>query len=238
MRVLLASGDRPVADAIAAAFSADVVSPLALGSLTEPTAFTAVDELSPGAVVCVPSWSRDDLDEVRGCWWLARASDLAGTTLVVVSTAEVFDGGVRRPRTEFDRPEPTGPAGRAAAAVEQLVADSTRRAVIVRAGPLDVGQRSVEQLLADPDGVAGGAATLVTPVAATGVGLLVRELAVGGRWGVFHAAGVARSLGELAARLGVAAPAAGRRVAPPPLEAPKTRMVGASAVAAWPEDVA
>lgn len=235
MDVLLASGDRDAAEAMRRAFPADAVTAVELASLTEPAAFDAVARLRPRALVCVPDFGRADLAEVQGCWWLARAGDQAGLAVVVVSTAEVFDGGDRRPRTEFDRPGPTSPRGWSALAAEQVLAESTSLGVVVRTGPLDVGARSIERLLAEPAGVVGGGAAQVTAVAATDVGVLVRELAVGRRPGVFHAAGEPVSLADLSARLGVAVPTLGSVVPPPPLEAAKPPMVGATPVSAWPE---
>lgn len=233
MKLLLAIGDAAVAEAMRPAFAADQISSVQLASLSEPAAFAALADVRPRAVVCVPRWDRADLDEVRGCWWLGRASALAEIPLVLVSTADIFDGADRRARTEFDRPDPIGPRGRAAAAVEQVLADSSRLGVVVRAGPLDVGSCAVARLLGDPAGVVGGGRTCVTPVAAADVGVLVREVAVGGRAGVFHAAGDAVSLAALAEGLGIAPPRVGSTVAPPPLAAVKPPMVGATPIAAW-----
>ena len=237
MRLLLASGDTALAEGMTGAFADDRVAHRDdLATLGEPAAFAAVDAVVPTAVVVAPDWTRDTMNEVRGCWWFAGAAAAAGVPTVLVSTAEVFDAADRRPRDEFAVPDPSTAAGRRAFAAEQIVQRTTARAVIVRVGPTDVGACRLERLLGGT-GVVGesrGAAAAVTPVAAEDLGRVVRALAVGRRPGIFHVAGDDVTLADAADRLGVPAPPGGYGSAPPPLATVLCAMLAIPAPAAWP----
>ena len=217
MRLLLGSGDREVADALAPAFAEDRMTTVELGAMSEPDAFTTVDSTAPDAVLVVPDWVRADTDELRGCWWLARAADLARTPVVLQSTAEVFDPSDRRPRSEFDRPAPATAAGRLADAAEQLLQWTTRRLVIARTGPLDRGSRSLATFADAADGVIGGADAMISPMAVGALGPSLRALMAGRRYGIWHLVAGTSTLGDAARRHGWAPPRHGDKVAPPPL---------------------
>jgi dTDP-4-dehydrorhamnose reductase len=74
-----------------------------------------------------------------GSWWVARACDLVGATMVMLSTDYVFEGVARRsadgsprPWTEFDPIAPLNAYGRSKAAGEQLVRQALREHHVVR----------------------------------------------------------------------------------------------------------
>lgn len=258
MRLLLASGDHALARGVAECLAVDEVVTLGtsdpaggaedtaaswggvtgvdLGGLTEPGAFAVVDRLAPRAVVLVPDWTRDGTDQIRGCWWLARAADLAGATTVLVSCAEVFDAADPRPRDEFAVASPQTPVGERAFAAEQVVQRSASTAVVVRVGPTDVGDRAFGRMLV---GSGGGAPAsddaVVTPVAAAELGRVLRALTAGRRPGIFHVAGDGVTVADAAARLGIGRPPGGFRSVPPPLASVLCPMLDIAPPAAWPD---
>ena len=234
MRVLFAAGDEQTMEALRPAFGHDRAEVGDLAVLTEPAAFQWVHDVRPDAVVIVPDWTRTDNEELRGCWWLARAADLARTPLLLLSTAAVFAHEDRTPRTEFDTPAPTEPVGRYARAAELLVERTAHASVIVRTGPLDVGMASLPRLLASAGGVAGGAGQLISPVSSNDIAPLLRELAVGRRFGTWHLAGEALSLAECASRLGLPAPDVGGAPVPTPLRGHMMALSGGAPLDAWP----
>ncbi len=65
---------------------------------------------------------------------VARACQGAGSTLVYISTGNVFDGKKETPYTEYDSPSPINTYGRAKLAGEQVVAQWLHSYYIVRAG--------------------------------------------------------------------------------------------------------
>lgn len=239
MRVLVASGDRDVADGLLPAFADDQIESVDLAGLCEPAAFATVDRYRPAAVVLTPDWARagaSEMDEVRGCWWLARAADLAGVPVTLLSTAAVFDGSDRRPRSEFDAPAPNSAAGRLAHAAEQLLERTTTNLVVVRVGPLDVGALSLARLLGARGGILGGGGAEITPARIADVGPALRALSVGGRFGVWHLAGRRVSVATCAEALELPVPTPGGTPMPVPLVGQMTAMCGASLAIGWPEE--
>lgn len=233
MNVLLASGDGELADELSASFNEDRVVSVELAGLSEPDAFQRTADIEPDAVILVPDWTGDEADQLRGSWWLARAADTAHVPVIVVSTAAVFDTRERRARTEFDVAEPDTAAGRSARAVEQLIERTTRRCVIVRVGPLDVGTRTLHSLIAARDGVVGGGSLQTTPVRVRDVGPVLRHLAVGRRYGVWHVGAGALSIADCARALGLVEPPTGDARVPVPLETQMMHVSGMPAVDAW-----
>ena len=233
MQVLLGSGDGELADALSDSFVDDHVVRVQLGGLGEPDAFQRVVDVDPDAVILAPDWAGDETDQLRGSWWLARAADMARVPVTVVSTAAVFDTRDRRARTEFDAAEPDTAAGRSARAVEQLVERTTRRCVIVRVGPMDVGTRTLSSLIAAPEGVVGGGSMQTTPVRVQDVGPVVRQLAIGRRYGIWHVGAGAVSIVDCARGLGLAEPRPGDARVPVPLETQMMHVSGMPAVDAW-----
>jgi dTDP-4-dehydrorhamnose reductase len=115
----------------------------------EAAVAATVQDLAPELVVNAAAWTDVDACEgdpdrahrvnALGPWWLARACDRIGATLVHVSTDAVFGGpaprgsdGRPRPLTEFDPVAPGSVYGRSKAAGEQLVRTTTARHHIVR----------------------------------------------------------------------------------------------------------
>ena len=77
----------------------------------------------------------DRADEVNhlGAGNVARAARLCGAHLIQISTDLVFDGGLDRPYTEEDRPNPLSVYGRSKHEGERAVLEECPRATIVRA---------------------------------------------------------------------------------------------------------
>lgn len=153
-----------------------------------------------------------------GPWWLARACDRGGATLVHVSTDYVFSGDAPRtsagePRgwTEFDQVCPGNEYGRSKAAGEVLVRQALRQHHIVRSSwlagtnggnfvrtMLRLGQEGAVRVVTDQVG---------SWTSTHDLAVAIRELAVTGRHGTVHRAnrGAAASWFEVAEAIFAAA---------------------------------
>lgn len=134
-----------------------------------------------------------------GPWWLARACDRGGATLVHVSTDYVFSGeppltatGDPRGWTEFDPLCPGNEYGRSKAAGEQLVRQSLSRHHIVRSSWLagSGGGNFVRTMLRLGE---EGTVRVVTDqvgswTSTRDLAVAIREVAVSGRHGTVHRA--------------------------------------------------
>jgi len=115
----------------------------------EPQVWAAVRDHRPEIVMHAAAWTdvdgcEHDPDRAHrvnalGSWWVARACEAAGASMVLVSTDYVFDGsapldasGQPRAMTEFDPIDPLNAYGRSKAAAERLVRDTLRQHHIVR----------------------------------------------------------------------------------------------------------
>jgi len=133
-----------------------------------------------------------------GPWWLARACERVGATLVTFSTDYVFDGvaplgpaGLPRGFVEHDAVAPLSVYGRTKAAGEQLVRETLREHHIVRTAWVSGarGRNFVRTMLRLADG--GGPVRVVddqtgSPTATRDLAAAVRGLAVSGRYGTVH----------------------------------------------------
>lgn len=174
----------------------------------EAAVAATVATLGPELVVNAAAWTDVDAcegDPVRahqvnalGPWWLARACQGIGATLVTVSTEHVFDDpgprdgdGALRGWTEFDPPRPANSYGRSKAAGEQLVRQTLPAHHIVRtswvAGArgrnfvtaiLDAARRRDHLEVVEDE---FGAPTVTRDLATA-----IREVAVSGRFGIWH----------------------------------------------------
>jgi dTDP-4-dehydrorhamnose reductase len=115
----------------------------------EAAVVAAVRDHVPDVVMHTAAWTDVDGCEqdperahrvnALGSWWVARACDLVGATMVMLSTDYVFEGVARRsadgsprPWTEFDPIAPLNAYGRSKAAGEQLVRQALREHHVVR----------------------------------------------------------------------------------------------------------
>ena len=133
-----------------------------------------------------------------GPWWLARACERAGATLVTFSTDYVFDGvaptgpgGEPRGYVEGDPVAPLSVYGRSKAAGEQLVRETLREHHIVRTAWVSGarGRNFVRTMLRLAD--EGGPIRVVddqtgSPTTTRDLAAAVRRLAVTGRYGTIH----------------------------------------------------
>jgi dTDP-4-dehydrorhamnose reductase len=133
-----------------------------------------------------------------GPWWLARACERQGATLVTFSTDYVFDGvapsgpgGSPRGFVEHDPVAPLSVYGRSKAAGEQLVRETLREHHIVRTAWISGarGRNFVRTMLRLAD--AGGPVRVVddqtgSPTTTRDLAAAVRTLAVTGRYGTVH----------------------------------------------------
>lgn len=211
MRVLVTGGDGRLAREVVTALDGHDVTALARDQLdiaVEPAVAAAVQELAPELVVNTAAMTDVDACErdpdaahrvnALGPWWLARACERTGATLVHVSTDAVFgaevptDGsGTPRPFTEFDPVGPLGAYARAKSAGEDLVRGTLRRHHIVRvAWVLDrEGTDFVGAILRAAR--EHGRIEVVDPQVGSpswvgDLGPAVREVAVSGRYGTVH----------------------------------------------------
>jgi len=131
---------------LVAAFSADGAEVLALVrpdfDLTRTTDLDRLSGWRPHVVVNAAAWTDADgcardpegasaiNGEAAGA--VARAAQRVGALTVQVSTNEVFDGELDRPYTEDDATNPINPYGVAKLLGERLVAQASRRHLIVR----------------------------------------------------------------------------------------------------------
>jgi len=133
-----------------------------------------------------------------GPWWLARACERTGATLVTFSTDYVFDGVAPdgpggRPRgfVEHDPLRPLSAYGRSKVAGEQLVRDTLREHHIVRTAWVSGarGRNFVRTMLRLAEG--NGPVRVVddqtgSPTTTRDLAAAVRDLAVSGRYGTVH----------------------------------------------------
>jgi dTDP-4-dehydrorhamnose reductase len=133
-----------------------------------------------------------------GPWWLARACEREGATLVTFSTDYVFDGvapsgpgGIPRGYVEHDPVAPLSVYGRSKAAGEQLVRETLREHHIVRTAWVSGarGRNFVRTMLRLAD--EGGPVRVVddqtgSPTTTRDLAAAVRDLAVSGRHGTVH----------------------------------------------------
>jgi dTDP-4-dehydrorhamnose reductase len=133
-----------------------------------------------------------------GPWWLARASERIGATLVTFSTDYVFAGeaptgpaGAPRGYSEDDPVAPLSAYGRSKAAGERLVRETLREHHIVRTAWVSGarGRNFVRTMLRLAD--AGGPVRVVddqtgSPTTTRDLAAAVRRLAVSGRYGTVH----------------------------------------------------
>ena len=195
-------------------------------------------------------------------WWLARACERSGATLVTFSTDYVFDGiapagpeGTPRGYVEHDPVAPLSVYGRSKAAGEQLVRETLREHHIVRTAWVSGarGRNFVRTMLRLAD--EGGPVRVVddqtgSPTTTRDLAAAVRRLAVSGRYGTVHLVNegtaswfdVATAVFELAGRTVDLAPqpsSAVRRPAPRPawsvLDTTHARVTGAGPLPHWRE---
>lgn len=133
-----------------------------------------------------------------GPWWLARACERTGATLVTFSTDYVFGGtapsgpgGAPRGYSEHDPVAPLSVYGRSKAAGEQLVRETLREHHIVRTAWVSGarGRNFVRTMLRLAD--EGGPVRVVddqtgSPTTTRDLAAAVRALAVSGRYGTVH----------------------------------------------------
>jgi dTDP-4-dehydrorhamnose reductase len=172
----------------------------------EAAVAAAVAGIRPRLVVDAAAWTDVDgceSDPVRahrvnalGPWWLARACERQGATLVSVSTDYVFGAAVPtgpdgQPRgfTEFDPVAPLGAYGRSKAAGEQLVRDTLREHHIVRTAWLCGSDSFVTRIVAAAR--RHGRLRVIddrigSPTMTADLARAIRELAVSGRYGTWH----------------------------------------------------
>lgn len=145
MKLLVTGAGGQLGRDVVTAFSDDVVVALdrsALDVTREADVVAAVRDHRPDVVVHTAAFTGVDACETSpqeawaanagAAWWVARACDLAGATMVHLSTDYVFDGTLGRPYTEFDRVSPASAYGRTKEAGEQLVRSTLERHHIVR----------------------------------------------------------------------------------------------------------
>ncbi len=133
-----------------------------------------------------------------GPWWLARACERTGATLVTFSTDYVFDGvapigpgGLERGFVEHDPVAPLSVYGRSKVAGERLVRETLREHHIVRTAWVSGarGHNFVRTMLRLAQG--DGPVRVVddqtgSPTTTRDLAAAVRELAVSGRYGTVH----------------------------------------------------
>jgi dTDP-4-dehydrorhamnose reductase len=213
MRVLVTgAGGQLGADLVDAFADHDVVglTRAELDVADEAAVAAAVEGLGPALVVNAAAWTDVDGCEsdperahrvnALGPWWLARACERRGATLVTFSTDYVFDGvapigpgGAPRGFDEWDPIAPLGVYGRSKRAGEELVRGTLAEHHIVRTAWLSGarGRNFVRTILA---AAAGGTPLKVvddqtgSPTVTRDLARAVRELAVSGRHGTVHVA--------------------------------------------------
>lgn len=211
MRVLVTGAGGQLGHDLLRAFADHDVVGLAHDQLdvgVEADVTAAVVAHTPDLVVNAAAWTDVDgceADPARahtvnalGPWWLARACERSGATLVHVSTDYVFGGPAPRdaagePRgwTEFDPVAPANAYGRSKAAGEALVRQTLARHHIVRTAWVHgaTGRNFVRTMLRL--GQEGRTVRVVddqvgSPTATPDLAAAIRELAVTGRYGTWH----------------------------------------------------
>lgn len=174
----------------------------------EASVWAAVRDHTPDVVQHAAAWTNvdgceDDPDKAHavnalGSWWLARACDAAGASLVMVSTDYVFDGvggatagSEPTPYTEFQPVDPLNQYGRSKAAGEALVRQALDEHYIVRTAWVcgARGNNFVKTMLRV--GKEQGKARVVddqigSPTFTRDLAAALREVAVSGRYGTYH----------------------------------------------------
>jgi dTDP-4-dehydrorhamnose reductase len=211
VKVLVTGAGGRLGRELCAAFEEHEVVGLARAELDiadEAAVAAAVGDLAPGLVVNAAAWTDVDAceddparahrDNALGPWWLARACDRVGATLLHVSTDAVFGGatptdagGRPRPLTEFDPVAPLSVYGRSKVAGEDLVRRTLREHHIVRiAWVLDRDGRDFAGAILRVARARGRIEVVEDQVGSpTYVGHLgpaLREVAVSGRFGTVH----------------------------------------------------
>ncbi len=189
----------------------------------EPAVAAAVGDLAPDVVVNAAAWTdvdgcEQDPDRAHrinalGPWWLARACERTGATLVTLSTDYVFSGppergpdGRLRGFDELDPVRPLNVYGRSKAAGEQLVRETLAAHHIVRTAwlcgarggnfvrtMLRLGRERAELEVVDDE--------VGSPTFTRDLARALRELATSGRYGTVHLVNEGRcSRYELAVR--------------------------------------
>ena len=204
MRVLVTGAAGQLGTDVAAAFAEDVVVALdrsRLDCTREADVVAAVRDHRPDVVVHTAAFTKVDACETSpheawdgnatAAWWVARACDLAGATMVHVSTDYVFDGALGRPYTEFDPVSPRSVYGRTKEAGEQLVRRTLERHHIVRTSWVHgvAGANFAKTMLRV--GPERGAVTVVddqtgSPTFTADLAPALRRIAVSGRYGTWH----------------------------------------------------
>lgn len=162
MKVLITGAGGQLGSDLAAAFANhDVIAVPRSGlDITDEAAIMAIVERhAPDLVANAAAFTKVDVCEAEpdtawrinalGPWWLARACDAAGASLLHISTDYVFDGTSDRAYTEFDATNPQSVYGRSKAAGEELVRRVLSRHFIVRTSWLQgvVGPNFVKTML-------------------------------------------------------------------------------------------
>jgi dTDP-4-dehydrorhamnose reductase len=133
-----------------------------------------------------------------GPWWVARASDIVGATMVHLSTDHVFGGAPRRapdgtlaPWTEFDPIDPVNAYGRSKAAGEALVRQALREHHVVRTAWVAGARghnfvRTMLRLAREHGRVRVVDDQHGSPTFTRDLAPALRQVAVSGRYGTWH----------------------------------------------------
>lgn len=181
----------------------------------EAAVVAAVEAVRPDLVVNAAAWTdvdgcesdpdRAHRDNALGPWWLARACERAGATLVTFSTDYVFDGVARpgpggEPRgwVETDPTAPLSVYGRSKLAGEELVRTTLAAHHIVRTSWVSGARgrnfvRTMLRLAASEPVVRVVDDQVGSPTATRDLAAAVRRLAVSGRYGTVHLANEGRA---------------------------------------------
>lgn len=210
MKVLVTgAGGQLGLDTVDAYADADVVglTRAELDVADEGAVLDAIGHHAPDVVIHTAAWTDvdgceadpDRAHEVNalGAWWVARACDLVGATMVHVSTDYVFDGtgtsngGEPRPYTEFDRAQPLNVYGQSKEAGEQLVRQTLAEHHIVRTAWVSGarGNNFVKTMLRlgrERDEVAVVTDQIGSPTFTRDLAAGLRNVASSGRFGTWH----------------------------------------------------
>lgn len=170
----------------------------------EGSVLAAIGDHAPDVVIHTAAWTdvdgcESDADRAHrvnalGAWWVARACDLIGATMVYVSTDYVFDGepgDEPRPWTEFDPIDPINEYGRSKAAGEQMVRQALREHHIVRTAWVSGARgnnfvKTMLRLARERDSVAVVTDQVGSPTFTRDLAAALREIASSGRHGTWH----------------------------------------------------
>jgi dTDP-4-dehydrorhamnose reductase len=177
----------------------------------EAAVAAAVEGVRPDLVVNAAAWTdvdgceadpvRAHRDNALGPWWLARACERTGATLVTFSTDYVFDGvarpgpgGAPRGWGETDTTDPLGVYGRSKLAGEDLVRQTLAAHHIVRTSWVSGARgrnfvRTMLRLASEGAVVRVVDDQVGSPTVTRDLAAAVRRLAVSGRYGTVHLAG-------------------------------------------------